>query len=81
MGESRTIPRSRRFSWFRTAYRCLLALCLALPCLAQELLIAFDEAHPPYMYDKGGAAQGIYPALIQAAFARLNVAVRLEPRP
>jgi len=49
--------------------------------LAQELLIAFDEAHPPYMYDKGGAAQGIYPALIQAAFARLNVAVRLEPRP
>jgi polar amino acid transport system substrate-binding protein len=45
------------------------------------MLINFDEAHPPYMCNKGGEALGIYPALIQAAFARMNVEVRLEPKP
>ncbi len=60
----------------------LLAVCaMALPTLAQGLLINFDEAHPPYMQDDSGQVRGIYPALVAAAFARINTPVRLEAKP
>ncbi len=48
---------------------------------AEEILINVDEAHPPFMYSKGGRAAGIYPALIETAFKRMQVPIRLEPRP
>lgn len=61
----------------------LVALVFALGPLgsAQELLINFDEAHPPYMHDDDGQVRGIYPALIAAAFKRLDLPVRLEAKP
>jgi polar amino acid transport system substrate-binding protein len=59
----------------------LMALLTVSPMLADDLRIDFDEAHPPYMYNKDGHAEGIYPALIKAAFTHMEVAVKLEPKP
>jgi polar amino acid transport system substrate-binding protein len=59
----------------------LFSILPALPYGTGVLQIDFDEAHPPYMYEKDGAAAGAYPALIKAAFIHMNVPVRFEPKP
>lgn len=71
-------------SWWRCPLRIalvLLAFALGASVSGQELLINFDEAHPPYMYDDSGQVRGIYPALITAAFLRLDTPVRIEAKP
>lgn len=42
------------------------------------ILILFDEANPPFMYGQNRNAEGIYPALVAEAFARIKVNVKLE---
>ena len=59
----------------------LITLLSVFSLRADDLRINFDEAHPPYMFNKDGNAAGIYPALIKAAFAHMNVAAILQPKP
>ncbi|MBS1156995.1 MAG: ABC-type amino acid transport/signal transduction system, periplasmic component/domain [Proteobacteria bacterium] len=48
---------------------------------ADNIVINFDSANPPFMYEREGKAAGIYPALVTAAFKRMRVGVTLQPRP
>jgi len=45
------------------------------------VIINLDSANAPFMSAKDGKAVGIYPAIIQAAFKHMNVAVTLQPEP
>jgi len=54
---------------------------LGAACAADSLLINVDAENPPFMYGQNGKAAGVYPAVIAAVFARLNIPVRLEVRP
>lgn len=62
-----------------------LLICL-LACRARAAEIAVtvycDDAYPPYSYEKGGKARGIYPAILETAFSRMKgYAVTLLPIP
>jgi polar amino acid transport system substrate-binding protein len=48
---------------------------------AGPVIIDLDSANAPFMSAKDGKAVGIYPAIIQAAFKHMNVAVTLQPEP
>lgn len=59
-------------------------LALALAGFAQAadpIVIDVDEANAPFMYAKDGKAAGIYPALIEAAFKRMNLPVSIQAKP
>lgn len=44
--------------------------------------VVFDEGSPPTMYaDQRGAVQGVYPAIVSAAFARMKVDLVAQARP
>jgi polar amino acid transport system substrate-binding protein len=51
-----------------------------LPVPAQERL-AVDAQNAPFMYADGERAAGLYPALLQAAFDRIGVPVRIDALP
>jgi len=58
------------------------ALTLASFAQAGEaVVIDIDEANAPFMYARDGKAAGIYPALIEAAFKRMNVPVTVQAKP
>jgi polar amino acid transport system substrate-binding protein len=44
---------------------------VSMSAAAAPVLVAVDEANPPFMYENRGAAGGIYPALLQEAFKRM----------
>jgi polar amino acid transport system substrate-binding protein len=48
---------------------------------ADAVVINVDEANAPFMYAKDGKPAGIYPALIEAAFKRMNVPVTVKAVP
>lgn len=58
---------------------CLLSAMAA--CAAPPILVNVDEANPPFMYGQHGKAMGIYPALINAAFADMKIPVLVEAKP
>lgn len=47
----------------------------------EPLLINVDGGNPPFMYEQGGRAEGIYPKIISAAFARIGQPVIIEAKP
>ena len=56
--------------------------CWANMALATEpVVIGFDVANPPFMYERDGKAVGIYPALVDAAFRHMQQEVILQTRP
>ena len=48
---------------------------------AGPVLINVDAENPPFMSAVGGKASGVYPAVISAAFAKLNLPVTIEAKP
>jgi len=64
--------------------RLFTALALTLAGFAQAgegLVVSIDEANAPFMYAKDGKPAGIYPAMIEAAFKRMNVPVTVQAKP
>lgn len=64
----------------------LLVLCVAFMCphshAHEALVVAFDSSSAPTMYaGPAGEAQGIYPAIVRAAFDRMGVPVRTVALP
>nr|WP_320013684.1 transporter substrate-binding domain-containing protein [uncultured Desulfobacter sp.] len=59
---------------------CLLCLTV-FPAYAQDLVIAVDNANPPFMYNDGGKAAGLYPAMLTAVFSRMDVPVKVSAYP
>lgn len=58
------------------------SLTLAIPAWAADpVAIVVDAENPPFMFAQGGKATGIYPALLTAAFARIDRPLRLEAKP
>lgn len=56
-------------------------LGLAPAWAGPPVVIDFDQANPPYMYQKDGKLRGIFPLICQVAFKRMNVPVELRARP
>ena len=54
---------------------------LSFRSVPAEPAILFDIANPPFMYERGGAPAGIYPAVVAEAFRRMNQAVSLRAEP
>lgn len=48
---------------------------------ADTVNVGVDEANAPFMYSQGGKAAGVYPALIESAFKRMNVTVSIKAIP
>ena len=46
-----------------------------------DVIITFDQANPPFMYEHKGNATGLYPAIIAEAFRRMNEPFTLRPLP
>lgn len=64
------------------AVSTILAALLASPAVAAaQLVVQFDAANPPFMFDKGGAAAGLYPAVFAEAFKRAELTVKLQAVP
>ena len=52
------------------------------PCWAADpVLVNIDAENPPFMFASGGKPAGVYPAVITAAFAKMNVSVKIEAKP
>lgn len=48
---------------------------------ADATLVNVDQENSPFMYSQGGKAAGVYPALIESAFNRMNVPVSIKAIP
>lgn len=59
----------------------LLAICSWGAYAADTVVINVDAENPPFMSSQNGKAAGVYPALISAAFAKMNVPMALEAKP
>lgn len=59
----------------------LAATVAAFALAADKVVINVDEANSPFMYAKAGKAEGIYPALLAAAFKRINTEASIEAKP
>lgn len=60
-----------------------IAACAALSTVhaADAILVNVDAENPPFMFAQGGKAAGVYPAVVTAVFARLNIPVSIEAKP
>ena len=60
-----------------------MALCTAslLAFSAEPIVINLDEADAPYMYVVHGKPAGVYPAIVTAAFGRMNIPLVLHALP
>ncbi len=47
----------------------------------EPVKIAVDEANPPFMFQGGGKALGLYPALLETAFSRMGVDAEIKAYP
>lgn len=64
--------------------QCLAAVCLigaSVAAVAADTVVNFDQANPPFMYAKDGKPAGIYPALVAAAFKRMNAPLATNSLP
>lgn len=85
-----TVPKSKHMKQGRTMnlrralgqlLLCIVGLSGAAPGQAGEPVV-FDEGSPPTMYaDQQGLAQGVYPAIVAGAFARMKVDLVAQARP
>ena len=48
---------------------------------ADPVLVLVDAENPPFMFAQDGKAAGVYPAVIAAAFAKMNVPAKFEAKP
>ena len=48
---------------------------------ADPVLVNVDAENPPFMSAQGGKATGVYPAVIAAAFSKINIPINLEAKP
>jgi len=46
-----------------------------------QVTIAFDQADPPFMYQKGDSPAGLYPSLFKEAFSRMGISATLVAVP
>ena len=70
--------------WWRTVFTVLFAGLFAVQANAVDpVLVNVDVGNPPFAYNKEGGkiAQGIYPALLKAAFDRLGTPLKLQSFP
>lgn len=63
--------------------RALFALALsAVTALAQaEVVIAIDNANPPFMYQQDGQPKGLYPLLVQGVFKHAGIPLSIQALP
>lgn len=59
----------------------MLGLALQSACAQDKLLVNVDAENAPFMYVKDGKVEGIYPAVIVAAFARMKIPVEVSGKP
>lgn len=61
----------------------VLWLCLAPPAgAAIQVTVLCDSGYPPYSYEEGGEAKGLYSDILRAAFARMpEYEVTIQPVP
>lgn len=59
----------------------LLGLALHSGYAADKLVVNVDAENAPFMYLKDGKVEGIYPAIIVAAFSRMKVPVEVAGKP
>ena len=57
------------------------ALLVGISWAADPLLVLVDAENPPFMFVQDGKAAGVYPAVISAAFVKMNVAAKFEAKP
>lgn len=57
------------------------ALSLCATLTQAQTLIAIDNANPPFMYQEHGQAQGLYPLMLHAIFARLGEPLEIRAMP
>jgi polar amino acid transport system substrate-binding protein len=43
--------------------------------------VGYDEANAPFMFGENGQAKGLYPTLIEAAFARMSIPIKAIAEP
>lgn len=67
--------------WIKPLVQALAVLGIAGFAAAQPPTVNVDDSNPPFMYAKNGKPAGIYPAIIEAAFKRMNVPVALQAEP
>lgn len=48
---------------------------------SETTFIAVDDANPPFMFQENGKAGGLYPALLQAIFSRMEVQAEIKAYP
>jgi polar amino acid transport system substrate-binding protein len=65
----------------KQAITMFMVACAGFAQAADALVINVDEANAPFMYAKDGKPAGIYPALIEAAFKKMNVPVTVKAVP
>lgn len=58
-----------------------LALSAAAALAQAEILIAIDNANPPFMYQQDGQPKGLYPMLVQGVFKRAGIALSIQAMP
>ena len=44
-------------------------------------VIALDNSYPPYMFESKGKAEGLYTRLLDEVFKKMNMDLKLEPKP
>ncbi len=59
----------------------LIAAISNLSVAAEKLVINIDEQNAPFMYAKDDNVEGIYPAVIAAAFRHMNVVLTIRAKP
>lgn len=67
----------------KTLASALLALTLSVvTAQAQaEVVIAIDNANPPFMYQQDGQAKGLYPLLVQAVCTHAGIPLSIQAMP
>jgi polar amino acid transport system substrate-binding protein len=74
---------TRRAAW-RAAAGLLGVLGLLAPwrgAAAEELRVAVDSSNPPFMFERDGRPEGLYPVLLAAVFREMGEQVEIEARP
>jgi len=67
--------------WTHILSALVFATISTIGLAAGPLFIDVDEANPPFMFAQGGKPEGIYPALLEAAFKHMAVPMEVHPRP
>lgn len=66
---------------FKPCLAALVLIAASVAAVAADTVVNFDQANPPFMYAKEGKPAGIYPALVAAAFKRMNAPLTAHSLP